>query len=200
MLWVMMEAATIWAVWCVVHSLLAAAWFKRLLEQRLGTRYGFYRLAYNVFSVITVVPVAYLQWSLKGPAVLVWRGPWIAAAVLINVAATVLFVAGARAFDLADFLGFRGAGAALRGVPWREDGGMQEYGILRWMRHPWYAGAILVLWGHNLDAAGIAASAALTAYLLVGAWLEERKLLVVFGHAYREYRRRVPAFYPRRPR
>ena len=34
--------------------------------------------------------------------------------------------------------------------------------------------------------------------LLVGAWLEERKLLTEFGDAYRRYRREVPALMPRR--
>ena len=39
-------------------------------------------------------------------------------------------------------------------------------------------------------------------YLLVGAWLEDRKLARNFGDAFAVYRREVPAFLPRprRPR
>jgi protein-S-isoprenylcysteine O-methyltransferase Ste14 len=52
--------------------------------------------------------------------------------------------------------------------------------------------------------AAVAAAAALAAarrgvfllYLLVGTWLEERKLLAEFGAAYARYRREVPALFP----
>jgi hypothetical protein len=37
-----------------------------------------------------------------------------------------------------------------------------------------------------------------TAYLILGAKLEERKLIVKFGDRYRRYRQQVPAFIPRR--
>jgi methanethiol S-methyltransferase len=37
----------------------------------------------------------------------------------------------------------------------------------------------------------------LTAYLFIGAYFEERKLVREFGEAYRGYQQRTPMFFPR---
>ncbi|MCJ7676604.1 MAG: hypothetical protein MUO35_02640, partial [Anaerolineales bacterium] len=44
----------------------------------------------------------------------------------------------------------------------------------------------------------LALNLALTAYILVGSRLEERRLSAEFGEAYDEYRHRVPALLPLR--
>jgi protein-S-isoprenylcysteine O-methyltransferase Ste14 len=64
------------------------------------------------------------------------------------------------------------------------------------IRHPWYAGLILLLWARDLDIAGLIVSGVLTVYIFVGTLLEERKLVHEFGDAYREYQRRVSMFVP----
>ncbi len=37
----------------------------------------------------------------------------------------------------------------------------------------------------------------ITAYMLIGSWFEEQKLLRQFGEAYAEYQKKTPAFIPR---
>jgi protein-S-isoprenylcysteine O-methyltransferase Ste14 len=75
-------------------------------------------------------------------------------------------------------------------------------GPYRWVRHPMYAGTLLLLWAvpHwtvNLLAFSISA----TLYLYLGSLHEERRLLRAFGDPYREYMARTPRFIPRlRPR
>jgi protein-S-isoprenylcysteine O-methyltransferase Ste14 len=119
--------------------------------------------------------------------------------VLLNLAALALFVLGSKAHGASDFLGIQSAVAAFKGKPRAPNRALSTGGILSWVRHPWYAGTLLLLWGHDLDAAGLVASAVLTAYIIVGTLLEEQKLAASFGRAYREYQRRVPMFIPRRP-
>jgi protein-S-isoprenylcysteine O-methyltransferase Ste14 len=64
------------------------------------------------------------------------------------------------------------------------------------IRHPWYAGLVLLLWARDLDIAGLVVSSVLTVYILIGTLLEERKLVHEFGDAYRDYQRRVSMFVP----
>jgi protein-S-isoprenylcysteine O-methyltransferase Ste14 len=55
---------------------------------------------------------------------------------------------------------------------------------------------VLLLWARDLDPAGLVVSGVLTAYVLVGTLLEERKLVREFGEAYRDYQRRVSMLVP----
>lgn len=64
------------------------------------------------------------------------------------------------------------------------------------VRHPWYAGGILIVWGRNLDMAAILTNLVITGYFIIGAYLEERKLLVEFGEEYIDYQRQVSMLFP----
>jgi protein-S-isoprenylcysteine O-methyltransferase Ste14 len=55
---------------------------------------------------------------------------------------------------------------------------------------------VLLIWAHDLDAAALVVNGVLTAYIVVGTLLEERKLVDEFGDAYRDYQRRVSMFVP----
>jgi len=182
----------LWAAFFAVHSILAARGPKARAA-RLGAARG-YRLAYNVVATLLLVPPLWLTFTLDGPRVLQWQGPawWLAqAAALLAVAG---FAASLRAYDMDHFLGLR---------QWREGGTQPEAwepmrisGIHRFVRHPWYFFGLVVLWTRDLDLAGFLTAAAITAYLLVGSRLEERKLIETYGEAYRAYRRRVPGLVP----
>lgn len=73
-------------------------------------------------------------------------------------------------------------------------------GIYSRIRHPLYLATILMLVGlaalYPFDRV-IVFSIALSIYVMVGAWLEERKLVIHYGDAYREYRRRAGFMLPR---
>ena len=69
--------------------------------------------------------------------------------------------------------------------------------LYRFMRHPIYSFSLLILWlapvmSNNL----LAAAVGITLYILVGARLEERKLLRQFGEDYHAYQQKVPMFIP----
>ena len=70
-------------------------------------------------------------------------------------------------------------------------------GPYRWMRHPWYLGAIMLFWsGTDLTADRLLFNILWTGWICVGARLEEADLLREFGDAYERYRRQVPLFVP----
>lgn len=74
--------------------------------------------------------------------------------------------------------------------------GTVSAGIQGVIRHPWYTAAILIVRARPLDLAAIVTNAVLTTSLVIGTFLEERKLVVEFGEGYREYQRGVPMFVP----
>ncbi len=191
--------ALAWTAYCAVHSLLIHPPVVGRLTALLGRRAGAYRFTYNLFSMAALAPLILWHLKLRGPWLLEWRGFWLAVPILLNAAALVFFALGAQAYGASDFLGLASLRSALRSQPARESGSFSTRGILRWVRHPWYTGTLLLLWGHDLDAAGLVASLVLTAYVAVGTRLEERKLVAQYGEAYRDYQRRVPMYFPRKP-
>jgi protein-S-isoprenylcysteine O-methyltransferase Ste14 len=188
-----------WTAYCAVHSLLIHPPVARRLQGWLGTRAGAYRFCFNMFSLLALLPLVSWHLHLRGPWIVEWEGFWVAVPIVLNLSALVLVVLGATAYGPSDFLGLASLRAALAGGPAPPDEPFASRGILRWVRHPWYTASFLLVWGHDMDAAGLVASLVLTAYLLLGTWLEERKLVSQFGDAYREYQRQVPMFVPRRP-
>lgn len=112
----------------------------------------------------------------------------------VHGAGWVVLVASARFYDLGRLAGL---------AQWRgdsEDEGLRTDGPHAWVRHPLYAGGYLILWGAAGTPLGLATALWGSLYLAAGTWLEERKLLRLYGPAYAEYRRRVPALVPWRGR
>ena len=70
-------------------------------------------------------------------------------------------------------------------------------GILAYVRHPWYSGAILLVWAFaEVTDVSLVSKAILTVYIIAGAMLEEQKLIHEIGEPYVAYRKKVPMFIP----
>ena len=68
--------------------------------------------------------------------------------------------------------------------------------MLGYIRHPWYLAVFLLLWTSNQNTGSIIINGILSAYLVIGTLLEERKLVLEFGDRYREYQHNVSMFIP----
>jgi len=64
------------------------------------------------------------------------------------------------------------------------------------VRHPMYLALILYLWCQTFRMMDLVVNTLLTLYVLIGTWLEERKLVLEFGEAYLRYQRQVPMLIP----
>ena len=183
--------ALIWLFYGALHSVLASfqvkAWVRRALPRFLPA----YRLLYNLLALLLLLPPLWLTHRQAGP--LLWIVPdWLSVSAL--GLAAIGFTWSLRWYDGAGFLGLR---------QWRAHCGPED-GIAtftlsplhRYVRHPWYFFALVVLWTRDLNAAWLVATSMITVYFAVGSRLEENKLIACYGEAYRAYRRKGPGLFP----
>jgi protein-S-isoprenylcysteine O-methyltransferase Ste14 len=189
--------AALWALWCAAHSLLISVRTTAFLKDRLGDGYRYARISFNLFALLSLIPVMAYSHAIGGEPFIRWEGIWRLVQIPVLGLSLWLFAAGARAYDLRQVVGIRqieeheSAGGITR------SGGLATSGIMGQVRHPWYSGSILLLWSRNIDIAALVTNLMLTAYLIIGTFLEERKLSMEFGEEYAEYRRKVPMLIPR---
>ena len=188
--------AVLWIIWCALHSSMISVTATGYLKRWLGTRFRIYRLIFNLVALVSVIPVmVYEQW-LRGPILFRWEGFLILFQVILLISALLLFLAGARHYDLLQFSGFRQIKTGSSHSTLTETGELDTTGILDITRHPWYLGGILIIWTRDIDISALVTNIILTLYFIVGTVLEERKLLIEYGDDYRRYQEKVSMLIP----
>lgn len=184
-----------WAVWCAVHSVLIADGLTVWAQRTLGPAYRYYRLAYNGFSAVTFALVYWYYLGLHTHVLFAWTWPWNIAQAVGLTAGLLILWGGARKYNQRYFFGLQQISApetAQSAPPLSRDG------ILGAVRHPYYSGGILILlFFGDITVAWLVMRFVLIAYLIIGTFVEERKLLRIYGDRYRSYMKDVPRFFPR---
>ncbi len=186
--------ALAWLSFGAGHSALASAGAKGRLRF-LGAGY---RLTYNAVAVLHLAGVGAVGWMALGDQPdfdLHGLARGIMAAV--QVAGWVLLAVGLRCYDLGRLGGISPLRWARDGRAEPEDEPLRTAGLNGYLRHPLYSAGFLILWGRAVDPMGLATAIWASAYLVIGARLEERRLVALYGDAYVRYRAAVPAFIPR---
>jgi protein-S-isoprenylcysteine O-methyltransferase Ste14 len=75
-------------------------------------------------------------------------------------------------------------------------GDLTMKGALRYVRHPYYFVALVLIWSRPLKEKDLVLNAVLTVYFILGTLNEERKLRKHFGKEYEEYAKKVPMLIP----
>jgi protein-S-isoprenylcysteine O-methyltransferase Ste14 len=133
------------------------------------------------------IPAAWIQWSMAGMFLPAAIGAWW----------------GARALGEFDALGVRPALAVLGRNKPDTPTVLTIRGPYRWVRHPLYLFSLIIIWcGPIFTLDRLLHNLLWSAWIVVGAGLEERDLVACFGDAYHAYRQSVPMLLPRslRPR
>ncbi len=116
--------------------------------------------------------------------------------MLLLVIAVLLFFLGSRQYDAGQFLGMKQIKRVTPNRVIRNAGELETAGILGITRHPWYLATMLLIWARPLDVSGIFINVILTSYLIVGTYLEEKKMIKEFGEKYLNYQKRVSMLVP----
>lgn len=182
------------ASFALVHSLLAREGLRRRLLSRLHP--ALERSVYTWIAALQIVALIVLWRPLPG---IVWEvGDATSRALLwtIHALGWLVAVAGFHAAGAAHLFGLAQARASAAGRPYVEPP-LVTSGLYAWIRHPLYAGTLVALWSVPTMSNGrLLLAATLTAYIALGARLEERDLARRHGDGYRSYRERVPGYVP----
>lgn len=177
------------AAFGLTHSVMARAGFKRwwtMVVPHWAERSTYVAVAGLELGALVLVwqPLPAEIWSVQGSA----------AATLLWVACALgwAYLLGATfAIDHFDLFGLRqgylrAVGREYTHVPFK------ERWMYRYSRHPMMLGLAIGIWATpHMTAGHLLLAAALTGYILVGLWYEERDLVARFGKRYRHYRETV---------
>jgi protein-S-isoprenylcysteine O-methyltransferase Ste14 len=185
--------ALAWITFGATHSLLAREAPKRALRRRFGrtTRLAWNMIALVQFALVLAVGRALvpdISWS-RIPVILMAQlgGGVVGAAVLL---------ASCRCYDMGRFAGI----TQLRSAGEDDDVPFSAHGPLAYIRHPLYAGSILIVLALVRDLRSAETALFATLYFLIGLRFEEAALMRRLGPSYAAYRSRVPALLPWRGR
>jgi protein-S-isoprenylcysteine O-methyltransferase Ste14 len=115
--------------------------------------------------------------------------------ILLGVA-VLLFFLGGRYYNARQMLGIKQIREGTSNRATTDTGELITSGLLGITRHPWYLATILFIWARQLDVSAILVNVILTSYLIVGTFLEEKKLIREFGEKYLAYQKRVSMLMP----
>jgi protein-S-isoprenylcysteine O-methyltransferase Ste14 len=179
-------------IWGLVHSLLASIPAKNFFRERLGAGFmRFYRLGYNIFSVLTFLPILYLMVVLPDRLLYSMPAPWSFLMLAGQALAALGLLVGVLQTDTLSFIGLR------QFFEEEKSGKLVTHGLYRFIRHPLYTFGLLFIWlSPTMTANSLIVSIAATIYTIVGAFFEERKLLREFGKPYADYKRDTPMLIP----
>ena len=187
----MPQLASRFLCFVLLHSLLAADFVKVWFAVHVPSSRRWYRLAYNILAlasfwwVMSAIPGSPRLYAVPAPAVPLLYG--------IQVAALLLLCRCAAQTGLGDFLGFRQL-RQLSETPLI----VVTTGCYHHVRHPQYTLAVVLLAATPKMSVNFAILTLLsTLYFIWGGYIEERRLLSVYGDEYRRYQMTTPMFIPR---
>jgi protein-S-isoprenylcysteine O-methyltransferase Ste14 len=187
--------AAYFAVWSIVHSLLASLRAKRWAERALGSGVvRWYRIGFNVVAAITFLPLLGMVVLLPDRVLYVIPPSW---RWLTLVGQTLALFALLRTLLQTGPLRFAGLAQLLPSGS-LEDESLQLRGFYCHVRHPLYLFSLVFVWLTPLMTVNVLTlNVLITLYFYIGSIFEESKLLIQFGRAYDHYRRHVPRLLPR---
>ena len=186
----------LWVSFGVGHTLLACPKAKTALNFLLGRTY---RFSYNLFALLHIGLVIYggryllgaqaSHFALSPEIVMAMQG-----SMLLGI---ILFLIALSQYDIGRFVGL-----TQLFTPAQEDREEPLHlgGLHRFVRHPLYTGVYLYMWGAVHSELDLATALYASLYLMIGSHFEERKLIDLYGTAYSDYKKRVPALIPWRGR
>ena len=179
-----------------IHSVLASHRTKDWVMNWWGERnyLRFYRLFFSIQAAVLFIPVLLLVAILPDQIIYRISAPWIYATVTLQILAVVGIV---HTIMLTGMLRFTGVLQAVDPAQAKKPVTLVNRSLYRWVRHPIYTCMFLLVWLVPVMSWNILAlNIGISVYNVLGATLEERKLLSEFGKAYEEYLKRTPFIIP----
>jgi len=185
----------LWAAYCALHSFLISIRFTKLMTRLLKNYYAFYRLFYVILSIVLLIPLIKYTGYADNTILITYPMPLNIMRYILISGSLIIFW-WAFFFDY-DFLSFFGIRQILNfGKKNNSSKVIEKNGLLGIIRHPMYFALIIYLWCQIFSVVDLMVNALLTIYIIIGTFLEEKKLILEFGDSYIKYQQEVPMLIP----
>jgi protein-S-isoprenylcysteine O-methyltransferase Ste14 len=162
---------------------------KNKAEKLMGKGYRYYRLIYSIISFPLIIPAFWVWASSSKSSPLVYAIPdnLYPLVILVRLCAIGLFGYAALQTNVLEFMGIKR----------EKKKSLITRGSYAIVRHPLYlAGILILITNMRMTQIDLLATLLISGYFVTGAFIEEKRLLSVFGEEYRNYKQQVSMFIP----
>ena len=182
--------ALLWVAYGFVHTVLAMNSVKGIFK---GIS-KYYRLIYNGLAILLILPILNYQFSIPSQLLLEKSLLNQILGGLMMTSGLFLAYKALTSYDLAEFIGTQSLQQSSKPSTFKQD----ELSSV--IRHPLYLGILVFLWGwfgFSGLLSSLVTALALSLYIRIGIYFEEKKLDEQFGKEYQDYQKKVPMLIPR---
>ncbi len=188
MLWTHFILFCGWLLYGLFHSVLASQKIKSILQKGVLSGDKNYLLFYNLFAIITLIPLVLYSYRAKSLPVFSQANILFGLGFFLTVAGLILMsICIAGYFE--QLSGLNDVAPSLK-----------TNGMSRYVRHPLYLGTFIFLAGLFFLRPLYSTLVSVLPIMIYTVWAlqwEEQKLINKFGSVYREYQKFTPAIFPR---
>ncbi|MCB9209554.1 MAG: isoprenylcysteine carboxylmethyltransferase family protein [Ignavibacteriales bacterium] len=190
----------LFSLFALSHSILAAFDVKKRITEKIGSKIAFYRLFFNISSIIFFIAAYYLS---PKPNVIIYdlQFPYDLVIFSIQLLGIIGFFWAGSYINLKEFLGITQIKRYYQGN-YKVDN-LDEYhelvvnGPFKFSRHPIYFFSIIVLgFRSSMDLFYLVFFLCMLAYFYIGSVYEEKSLEKRYGKSYLDYKISVPRLIP----
>lgn len=182
-----------WILFCILHSVLASSWVKKIAERWMGRQYKFYRFYYTVFAFASFAAIMIYLFTMNSYKIFETMLAINIAGLVITSLGLIIVIICIRKY----FMRLSGIKILIENTSEQE---LMITGIHKHVRHPLYSGTFIFIWGLLLLYpywSLLIADIIITIYTLIGLQFEEKKLEKDFGERYKLYKQKVPMLIPK---
>ena len=187
-------------LFAISHTWLASRKFKKALVDKIGNKIAFYRLFYNLSSLLFFG--IFYELAPKPDAIIYdLQFPFDLITFALQILSLLCIVWSSRQIDVKEFIGIKQIERYIDGNYSIDDLDEKQKlrieGAFKFVRHPIYFFSILFLgFRPQMTLFYLVMFICIVFYFYAGSVYEEKKLIEVFGDQYREYQKRVPRLFP----
>lgn len=180
-----------WLSFGLLHSLLASHKGAAFLQDKTGC---YWRAIYNLIAVVHLAAVLALgDFLFPNPAPLDLTGIQTRGLTVLGLIGWSVFIIALWSYDLKRLTGIAYIKEKTITLPIEP---FHKEGLHRFVRHPVYTSALMIIWAGVKTEPDIATAIWATIYIVIGLYFEEKKLARLYGHEYDHYKSQVPALVP----